>query len=442
MAFKFDFNIENEELENLDSATKDDRYLQGSPTPPASSSNGSYNQSLEQQVAQLDLSNAQHTNEGAEETVEAHTREISLDELISNLPPSLSYSPIHVPLASTSTRPSGIEILRRDLFDARFQLANQDDDSDDEGSAYGNAIPRQKTPPTAFRMQSHLQTNLPSDLIKGVYEGGLKTWEASLDLVSVLDEQGYKADGTGLSIAGKRTLEVGCGTAIPTLYLLEQLFHDLLKSEASGSSGANAGKTVVHLQDYNAEVLIYITFSNVLLAFWNAKRQVQAASQTDEGEGNLPESTKRSKEELATSAGVEYTIDMEEGPDVDEIELADDFVDSFQQFLDRHNIELRFFAGSWQTFDVFEPYDIVLTSETVYDVDNLPHLVKLLKAANTSDSKTGGLTLVACKRVYFGVGGGEVAFKSAVDAYGGSAENIWTGGSGVERTVMKTTWPQ
>lgn len=86
-------------------------------------------------------------------------------------------------MASTSTRPSGIEILRRDLFDARFQLANQDDDSDDEGSAYGNSIPRQKTPPTGFRMQTHLQTNSPSDLIKGVYEGGLKTWEASLDLV-------------------------------------------------------------------------------------------------------------------------------------------------------------------------------------------------------------------------------------------------------------------
>lgn len=99
-----------------------------------------------------------------------------------HLPPALSYSAIHVPLASTSTTPSGIAVLRRDLFDARFQLANQDDDSDDEGSAYGNSIPRQKTPPTGFQMQSHLQENSPSDLIKGVYEGGLKIWEASLDL--------------------------------------------------------------------------------------------------------------------------------------------------------------------------------------------------------------------------------------------------------------------
>lgn len=70
---------------------------------------------------------------------------------------------------------------------------------------------------------------------------------------SVLDEQGYKADGSGSSIAGKRILEIGCGTALPTLYLLEQLFHDLLKSEASGTAGQDKGKTVVHLQDFNAE---------------------------------------------------------------------------------------------------------------------------------------------------------------------------------------------
>lgn len=102
---------------------------------------------------------------------------------LGHLPPALSYSAINVPLASTSTAPSGIAILRRDLFDARFQLANQDDDSDDEGSAYGNSIPRSKSPPTGFKLNTHLQDNSPSDLIKGVYEGGLKTWEASLDLV-------------------------------------------------------------------------------------------------------------------------------------------------------------------------------------------------------------------------------------------------------------------
>lgn len=42
----------------------------------------------------------------------------------------------------------------------------------------------------------------PSDLIPGVYEGGLKTWECSLDLVDYLDsiENG--------DVRGKRVLEV------------------------------------------------------------------------------------------------------------------------------------------------------------------------------------------------------------------------------------------
>ena len=176
------------------------------------------------------------------------------------------------------------------------------------------------------------------------------------------------------------------------------------------------------------------------MAFWNAKRQVQAASQASEAEVILPESTKRSKEELAVSAGVQYTLDMEEGPDVDEIELADDLVRAFRQFLERHNIELKFFGGSWQTFQPTEHYNVVLTSETVYDVENLPHLVKLLKTASHPEPKSGDLTLIACKRVYFGVGGGEVAFKSAVDDLDGTVENIWTGGSGVERTVMHARW--
>ncbi len=41
-----------------------------------------------------------------------------------------------------------------------------------------------------------------SDLVKGVYEGGLKTWECALDLVAYLAEQKDSFDG-------KRVLEVG-----------------------------------------------------------------------------------------------------------------------------------------------------------------------------------------------------------------------------------------
>lgn len=48
-------------------------------------------------------------------------------------------------------------------------------------------------------------------------------------------------------------LEVGCGTAVPTVYLLERLFVNILAREQSQTSESHKGKTVVHLQDYNSE---------------------------------------------------------------------------------------------------------------------------------------------------------------------------------------------
>lgn len=71
------------------------------------------------------------------------------------LPEKLSYSPVHIPHT-----PRPVWIVRRDLFDVRFQIISGD---------------------------GHCADAL-SDLIPGVYEGGLKTWECSLDLVTELDK--------------------------------------------------------------------------------------------------------------------------------------------------------------------------------------------------------------------------------------------------------------
>ncbi|KAJ0034046.1 hypothetical protein Pint_25538 [Pistacia integerrima] len=45
-----------------------------------------------------------------------------------------------------------------------------------------------------------------SDLVPGVYEGGLKLWEGSLDLVKALCSD---AENGNISFTGKRVLEVG-----------------------------------------------------------------------------------------------------------------------------------------------------------------------------------------------------------------------------------------
>jgi len=96
---------------------------------------------------------------------------------------------LHIP--SAGDRPE-ISFSRRDLFDARFQLISQ----------IGTEKPDQPVEGLEF-------LDAPSDLLPGVYEGGLKTWESSLDLVHVLS-------GADLKVTGKRILEVGhCRAVCP-----------------------------------------------------------------------------------------------------------------------------------------------------------------------------------------------------------------------------------
>ncbi|KAG7543043.1 S-adenosyl-L-methionine-dependent methyltransferase [Arabidopsis thaliana x Arabidopsis arenosa] len=81
-----------------------------------------------------------------------------------------------------------------------------------------------------------------SDLVPGVYEGGLKLWEGSIDLVKTLEKESQTGN---LSLSGNRVLELGCGHALPGIYAC-------LK-----------GSDVVHFQDFNAEVLRCLTIPNL-----------------------------------------------------------------------------------------------------------------------------------------------------------------------------------
>jgi protein-histidine N-methyltransferase len=102
------------------------------------------------------------------------------------LPSLISYSPLAIPLSSTG-RTGPVTLARRDLFDARFQLISTEDASE---------------PRTNDMKQALEFLDTPSDLVPGVYEGGLKTWECSLDLVDYLD--GIDSG----DVRGKRVLEV------------------------------------------------------------------------------------------------------------------------------------------------------------------------------------------------------------------------------------------
>lgn len=80
-----------------------------------------------------------------------------------------------------------------------------------------------------------------SDVIPGQYEGGLKTWECSIDLLHFLKEQ------TVQNVSN--VLEVGCGSGLPGI-----LCHKL----------AIAPKLFV-FQDFNKSVLESVTLPNILL---------------------------------------------------------------------------------------------------------------------------------------------------------------------------------
>lgn len=75
---------------------------------------------------------------------------------ISKLPEAISYSFI-------SIKNTQVILARRELFDVKLQLISNE-----------------------LEKETVKYADSPSDLIRGVYEGGLKTWECSLDLASYL----------------------------------------------------------------------------------------------------------------------------------------------------------------------------------------------------------------------------------------------------------------
>ncbi|KAH9887292.1 hypothetical protein C8Q73DRAFT_259495 [Cubamyces lactineus] len=367
------------------------------------------------------------------------SREIPIEDLLAALPHTFSFSPFAVPLVSKRT----VVLARRDLFDARFQLIASDEDV--------------KT--TDGRSDLDF-LDAPSDLVPGVYEGGLKTWECSLDLVDCLDS----IYGTEIArhLKGKRVLELGCGTSIPSLYLLRSIF----AAEPSENAGIE-----IHLQDYNELVLRLVTLPNVILSWYmspaSAHFRSSVSSQTDVSMGD----TDAEADPLPTADATEPG----------EMPITRALLDAFLASLQKYGVQLKFFSGSWATFDVQRaggPYQLVLTSETIYRTDSLPSLVDLLQRAtekppkDTSQdpasltestaqlsltdeaalqnlSKEPSLCLVAAKVVYFGVGGGVNEFIQAVESppssgTGGKPKGfvrtVWERIYGVKRAVMQVIW--
>ena len=143
---------------------------------------------------------------------------------------------------SNENHKTPIRIARRELFDIRTQLMAEDDEAD---------IATDNAELIAGLEQGDLKPNF--------YEGGFKTWECSLDLADVLQSSQEVSAGLDTRNEDFHVIELGCGTAVPSLMLFARvLISTNLSKDEQGSK-----KYRFTMGDYNSTVLRMVTFCNL-----------------------------------------------------------------------------------------------------------------------------------------------------------------------------------
>ncbi|NXU17109.1 MET18 methyltransferase, partial [Pardalotus punctatus] len=196
-----------------------------------------------------------------------------------------------------------------------------------------------------------------SDLIPGVYEGGLKIWECTFDLLNYFSE-------AEIEFTNKTVLDLGCGAGLV------------------GIAALRGKADRVHFQDYNSTVIDEITLPNVVANCINEGRRMDTG-----------------KDRKASKPPSKRPRKAEGSPDM----------------LNK----CRFFSGEWSQVSqlllsrskAFSKYDIILTSETIYNPDYYSALHDTL--AQLLDKN--GRVYLASKVHYFGVGGGIYLFEKFIE---------------------------
>ncbi|KAG0647792.1 S-adenosylmethionine-dependent methyltransferase [Hyphodiscus hymeniophilus] len=290
-----------------------------------------------------------------------------LEEMLQSLPSKIAYSTLIVKLDDGTQ----LSIPRRELWDVRVQLMAEDDD---EGL-----------------------TNLGKDDVRtGVYEGGFKSWESSVDVVKVLHGRREEV----LQYPG-RFLELGCGTALPSLAVFQWLLEQ--------SKERPAGGLEIGLADYNPTVLQLVTLPNLLLSWAQVKRK-----DSWEAEG--------------------------------EVEIDADLLEKFFSSLKSHDIRLLFLSGAWspefvrlaiQTMRSDPARLTILGAETIYSPVALRSFAETLMSLLDKTPAGDKIAFIAAKKVYFGVGGSIEDFCDSVRAKGAVVKQIREESDGVRRAVVE-----
>lgn len=326
---------------------------------------------------------------------------------LSTLPDKISFSTL------TLTSPKGFtaRLPRRELFDARLQLMAEDDGT-----------------------EAHPLTGLStSDLEQNIYEGGYKTWECSLDLVRFLLDRGPRKDLDDL-MRVDHVIEMGCGSALPSLLL----FMYALRNQLS---------MYFTLTDYNEDVLRLVTLPNLLLA-WTATLDDEQ-SRTLFPDGNPLAglaSTLGSESAAEPSTGKSEEEKKEGEEDHEDLYITPALLQAFSSALAATGISLTLISGSWAPTDALLPLvpsvpelnTFILGSETIYSPASLTAFADAIVAL-MGRVKTGK-TVVAAKRVYFGVGGSVDGFREECSRRGCVASEVefeGLGEGGVRRCLVE-----
>lgn len=197
----------------------------------------------------------------------------------------------------------------------------------------------------SLKLVNECPNTYKSDLIPGTYEGGYKLWECTIDLLEYLNKN-------TILFNQKSVLDLGCGTGLLGIFTLI------------------SGAQTVDFQDFNKEVLINTTMSNVLL---NCEQKLNVS---------------------------------------------------------------KFYSGDWKSFTYFneDTYDLILTSETIYNVNNYTKLINLFEKKL---KPPGGRILLIAKNYYFGVGGSISEFLNILNKSSKlHSDTIWISTDGVKKTLL------
>ncbi|KAG5421206.1 hypothetical protein I9W82_000296 [Candida metapsilosis] len=251
------------------------------------------------------------------------------------------------------TTPGGQIVYRRELYDVKHQIMMEEDKD------------------VSNKLSELLIERNDADVQSNVYEGGFKSWECSYDSVDELHEIRKSFDLFNSSV-----LELGCGTALPSCYILQRKFEHGDKRQMS-----------IVLSDFNYDVLRLVTIPNLLIN-WASTLPI---------------------EELHRLTTDEVNSRFENN----EVFVTHGLIEEFERQLKEFNVELIPISGSWgrEFNSLVETYKVnfIISSETIYSPNTLPVVAESIKDI-LEKAGTKGRALVAAKNIYFGVGGSVIEY--------------------------------